>query len=271
MLTRDTAAVVLLLSLLPASSAFAAAQNEATGATTSTAPAGPVPRAADGHPDLTGVWWPGADVGVANLKVGDPRDRNPWPPRPGSITSLYQPWALELARTMGEKDDPALHCVPSVTGSGSGLVTQIVQTPKFVVELTESFHGFRLIPTERGRQHNAEAVPSYHGDAVGHWEGDTLVVDVTNFNDKNWLVSQGAVSFHSDALHATERWTRADVNTLVIEQTYQDPKVLTGPWAYKRTLRLAPFDQVMEALCFNTETASLMDAAAKQNYGVQKK
>ena len=62
-----------------------------------------------------------------------------------------------------------------------------------------------------------------------------------------------------------------DANTLKIEQTYVDPKVLTAPWTYTRTLKLAPFDQVMEVLCFNTETASLMDAAARQNYGVQKK
>ena len=260
-----------LLLLLPASSVSVAAQGRPAAAAAAAGPAGPAPRAADGHPDLTGVWWPGADVGVANLRVGAPGDRNPWPPRPGSIASLYQPWAMELAKTMGEKDDPALHCVPSVTGSGSGLVTQILQTPQFVAELTESFHGFRLIPTEPGRQHNAEAVPSYHGDAVGRWDGNTLVVDVTNFNDKNWLVSQGAVSFHSDQLHATERWTRVDAGTLVIEQTYEDPKVLTAPWTYKRTLKLAPFDQVMEALCFNTETASLMEVAAKQNYGVQKK
>jgi hypothetical protein len=75
------------------------------------------------------------------------------------------------------------------------------------------------------------------------------------------------ISFHSDALHVTERYDRTAGNTLVVEKTYDDPKVLTRPWVSKKTYQIAPFDQVMEAMCTNTETAALMEAASKVNYG----
>ena len=72
--------------------------------------------------------------------------------------------------------------------------------------------------------------PSYRGDSIGRWDGDTLVVDTTNFTDANWMHAEGLVSFHSDALHIVERYRRADANTIEVEATIEDPKVLTGPW-----------------------------------------
>jgi hypothetical protein len=133
--------------------------------------------------------------------------------------------------------------------------------------LTETYHGFQIIPTD-GRKHRDDAPPSYRGDAVGHWDGDTLVVDKTNFSDTNWISAEGRVSFHSDALHIVERYRRVDANTLEIEALIEDPKVLTGPWNVpKQTLQLAPFDQILDLPCSGIETQSLMDAAAKQNYG----
>jgi hypothetical protein len=228
-------------------------------------PEGPVPFAADGHPDLTGVWWRGADVAVVGLNVGSARSRQA--PAPGSsFTSLYNPAAMAKAKALGDKDDPALRCIPSVNGNSG--VFQLVQNPKFVVLLQETYHGFRVIPTDPGRQHRDDVPPSYKGDSIGHWEGDTLVVDVTNFNDKNWMNAEGNVSFHSDALHVIERYRRLAANALEVEKTYEDPKVLTGPWKTgKQILRLAPFDAVMEVLCTGVETQSLMDAASKNNYG----
>jgi hypothetical protein len=150
---------------------------------------------------------------------------------------------------------------------GVGALGQIVQTPTFVVMLTETFHTFKIIPTD-GRKHRDDVPPAYRGDSVGRWDGDTLVVDSTNFTDTNWMQAEGNVSFHSDALHIVERYRRVDAKTLEIEATVEDPKVLTGPWAVpKQTLQLAPFDQIMEVGCSGVETAALMDAAAKQNYG----
>ena len=234
---------------------------------------GSVPRTADGHPDLSGVWWPGSDIGGRRGGGGGRGARGAAGegPPPPSFTSLYQPWAAEKAKTLGDKDDPSLRCIPTAFGTlnvslfSVGAVGQIVQTPKFVVMLTETYHGFQIIPTD-GRPHRDDVPPSYRGDAVGHWEGDTLVVDTTNFTDTTWMFAEGRVSFHSDALHIVERYRRVDANTLEIDATVEDPKVLTGPWTVpKQTLQLAPFDQIMSLNCSGMETQSLMDGAARQN------
>jgi len=231
-------------------------------------PEGPAPRAADGKPDLTGVWWLGREPALVEGRVGAPRRGEAPTPAPGStFASLYQPWAAERAKTLSDKDDPALRCMPSVGGPPQTNIFQLVQTPRLVVLLQETYHGFRVIPTEPGRAHSDTQPPAYWGDSIGRWDGDTLVVDVVNFNDRNWISPQGIVSFHSDALHVIERYRRVAANALEVEKTYDDPKVLIRPWVDKKLYRLAPFDQVMEAMCTGTETAALMEAAAKENYG----
>ena len=246
-----------------------------------------VPRTPDGKPDLSGVWWPGRDVPIAPLtpppaSAASPATPPAGPPlalprvRTARFPNLYQPSAIEKAKTLSDKDDPALRCVPVAFGTlnvslyGLGFVGQIVQTPTLVVLLTETYHSFKLIPTD-GRKHRDDVAPSFRGDSVGHWEGDTLVVDTTNFADTNWMHAEGEVSFHSDALHIVERYRRVDKNTLEVDATIEDPKVLTGPWRVPtQTLRLAPFDQIMEVGCTGVESAALMDAAAKVNYGKKK-
>jgi hypothetical protein len=231
-------------------------------------PEGPVPKAADGKPDLTGVWWLGREPALDAGRVGSPRSGPAPPVVPGStFASLYNPEAAARARALSDKDDPALRCIPSVGGPPQTNIFQLVQTPKVVVLLQETFHGFRIIPTEPGRTHSEIQPPSYWGDSVGRWDGDTLIVDVRNFNDRNWISPQGIVSFHSDALRVTERYRRTAGNALEVEKTYADPKVLVRPWVDKKLYRTAPFDQVLEAMCTGTETAALMEAAAKENYG----
>lgn len=272
-----TAAVALaLVWFAPVRVSLAAAQRGSTGTATpaTTAPAGIVPRMADGRPDLSGVWWGGSDIGGrrgAGGGGGGARGGGRGGTPPPSFTSLYQPWAAEKAKTLSDKDDPSLRCIPVAFGTlnvrlfSVGAVGQIVQTPKFVVMLTETYHGFQLIPTD-GRTHRDDVPPSYRGDAVGHWEGDTLVVDTTSFTDSNWMFAEGRVSFHSDALHMVERYRRVDANTLEIEATVEDPKVLTKPWTVpKQTLQLAPFDQIMALNCSGAETQALMEGAARQN------
>ena len=272
------AAVLAVVSIALIDSRPAAAQYVFGGATAqaNAKPAGPVPRTPDGHPDLSAVWWLGRDIPVAPLRLGNPRPAGSAaapPQRRETFSNFYQPSAIAKAKTLSDKDDPALRCTPVAFGTsnvslaGLGFVGQILQTPQFVVMLTETYHSFKLVPTD-GRKHRDDVAPSYRGDSVGHWEGDTLVVDTTNFNDRNWMHAEGNVSFHSDALHIVERYHRVDANKLEVEATIEDPKVLTGPWKIqKQTFVRAPFDQIMEVMCTNVETAALMDAASKENYG----
>jgi len=276
----QAAAALVVLASLTAIAFAASGQNGAPDARTNTTAS--VPRTADGHPDLSGVWWAGNDVPLRPL--ADPAQ--PAPARPAaaapvapprqprpSFPALYQPWAKEKAKTLSDKDDPSLRCTTVAFGTANvslyalGFVGQIVQTPKFVVMLTETYHSFKIIPTD-GRPHRDDVAPSYRGDSVGRWEGDTLVVDTTNFTDANWMHAEGLVSFHSDALHIVERYRRVDASSIEVEATVEDPKVLTGPWIVpKQTMRLAPFDQIMEVGCSGVETAPLMEAASKLNYG----
>jgi hypothetical protein len=263
----------LIASALVCSPAIALSRLPAQAAAPPNTTPAPAPRAADGRPDLSGVWWRGSDVGGRNPTPAGGGARGGRGAQPPSFASLYQPWAQAKAKTLGDKDDPTLRCIPTAFGTLNfslfdvGAVGQIIHTPKFVVMLTETYHGFQIIPTD-GRPHRDDVPPSYRGDAVGRWDGDTFVVDKTNFGDTNWISAEGRVSFHSDALHIVERYRRVDAKTLEIEATVEDPKVLTGPWILPRqTLQLAPFDQIMELACSGIETQGLMDAAAKQNSG----
>ncbi|MGA2878753.1 MAG: hypothetical protein ABSG13_07355 [Bryobacteraceae bacterium] len=233
----------------------------------------PAPRMADGHPDLSGVWWRGGDIGGRGFGGAPRGGQGAAPQRPTSFSDLYQPWALAHAKTLADKNDPTVHCIPTAFGTLNvslfdvGAVGQIIQTSKFVVMLTETYHGFQIIPFD-GRPHRDDVPPSYRGDAVGRWDGDTFVVDKTNFTDDTWISAEGRVSFHSDALHIVERYRRVDAKTLEIEATLEDRKVLTKPWIVpKQTLQLAPFDQVMQLACSDDDIRSFKDASPPQNYG----
>jgi len=111
---------------------------------------------------------------------------------------------------------------------------QIVQTPGYVVIHHEMIHEARVIPVD-GRPHVDKGVRTWTGDPRGRWEGDTLVVETTNFNDKGWIATNGASARirgvpHSDALRLVERFTRVDANTITYRVTVEDPNVFTKPW-----------------------------------------
>jgi hypothetical protein len=133
--------------------------------------------------------------------------------------------------------------VPRIVGMP--MPFEIVQTPQKVVILYEAFRAFRIIPTD-GSPLVGESLPSYMGDSAGRWEGDTLVVDVKNFNGKIW--GPGAMRVTSDALHVVERYTLSG-DTIAYEATIEDPKVLTQPYIYRVTLRRPPETRVMEYEC----------------------
>ena len=239
---------------------------------TTPANAGVIPRMSDGHPDLSGVWWGGSDVGGPGFSPGG-RAGAPGAARgapPPTFASLYKPEAAARAKTLSDKDDPTLRCIPTAFGTLNvslfdvGAVGQIVATPKLVVMLSETFHGFRLVPTD-GRPHRDDIPPAYRGEAIGRWSGDTFVVDITNFTDNTWISAEGRVSPHSDRLHIVERYRLVNPGALEIDATLEDPEMLTAPWVVpKQTLVRAPFETIMALNCSGLETQALMDAATRQ-------
>ena len=124
---------------------------------------------------------------------------------------------------------------------------QIIQKPGLVVILYEAYHIFRVIPTD-GTTHPDDLDPTYMGNSVGHWDGDTLVADVTSFSDVTWLDAAG--DYHSDELHVIERYTRASLDTLTYEAAIEDPKVFTKSWNLAPSfLSLRPGERLREYEC----------------------
>jgi hypothetical protein len=225
-------------------------------------PSGPAKRLPDGKPDLQGYWQtqngftafdveerkvPEFGIPAGKGVVVDPAD--------GKIP--YQPWALDKKKDILEHhlfDDPQAHCflsgVPRQMYTPFGF--QVLQPPGFVVLLYEAFHSFRIIPLDPS-PHASGAIRMFEGDSRGHWEGDTLVVDVTNQNDKTWFDMAG--NFHSEAIHVVERYAPVDANTFRYSATIEDPKVYTKPWtmSFLVARNRAPTYEQMEFACVEGE------------------
>jgi hypothetical protein len=196
------------------------------------APAYTPPRTPDGRPDLQGIWqvlntaaWDIQDHG-ASLGVPAGRgvvDGNEIP---------YQPWALAKKQENFKNRttlDPETKChlpgVPRLTYMPYPL--RIVQQADKVTILHEYLRTPRYIYTN-GNPHPKGHIDWYLGDSRGSWEGNTLVVDVVDFNDETWFDRAG--NFHSSDLHLVERFTRTGPDHLLYEVTVEDPKVFTRPW-----------------------------------------
>jgi hypothetical protein len=259
-----TLATAIAASYLASGPANAQSNKEGSPTASGIAPATgnstPTPRTADGKPDLTGLWVASGDVGErliirrdekgrttkllfaepdADFSKGDALHRAQRAAAPNQPP--YKPELLEKVKYLDEHTnefDGVLHCMPPGVPR-MGPPQQIVQTPGKVVFLYEggqsSINTFRVIPTD-GRQHRSDADPSYLGDSVAHWDGDTLVVDVVGFVQTSWITGDG--HFHSDAMRVVERFTR-DSDALKYEVTVEDPKVFTRPWVMNpRQLKL---------------------------------
>jgi hypothetical protein len=130
---------------------------------------------------------------------------------------------------------------------------QIVQAPGYVMILAEMIHDARVIPLD-GHPHLPAGVGQWNGDSRGHWEGNTLVVDTTNFNGKGWIASNAASGRikgipESDAAHVVERFTRVDPDTILYEATIEDPKVYSKPWKVSIPLGRDPEYVIYEYAC----------------------
>jgi hypothetical protein len=219
------------------------------------------PRTADGRPNLNGIWQA---LNTANWDIQD------HPAKQGPLVALgaafsvpagqgvvegneipYQPWALKQKQENGAnwlKLDPEIKCylpgIPRATYLPYPF--QIVQTPTNVLMAYEFASASRVIPMNTTSK---DPVDSWMGWSNGRWEGETLVVDVTGFNDQTWFDRAG--NFHSEALHVIERYTATSPNTLQYEVTIEDPKVFTRPWKMSMPLyrRVEPNAQLLEYKC----------------------
>jgi hypothetical protein len=136
---------------------------------------------------------------------------------------------------------------------------QILQTPGEVILLFE-YDSIRHQIFTDGRPHDTTLGPLWMGDSIGHWEGDTLVADTVNFNDKTWLDRIGHP--HSDALHVVERFRRKDHEHLELDITIEDPKAYTMPWTTHIEFGLRPKWTLQEQFCEDEESFQTLDKDA---------
>jgi hypothetical protein len=207
---------------------------------TGQAPAYKPPRMSDGHPNLNGIWqtmnsanWDleahaagpglvvalgaeGAEPGGLSVVEGDTI-----PYLPAALTKKKENFANRLTA------DPEIKCyLPGVPRAAyMPYPFQIFQSEKAIAIAYEYDGAYRNIYLKDPGPPPAD---SWMGQSVGHWEGDTLVVDVTGLDDRTWLDRAG--NYHSDALHVVERYTPLGPNTLTYEATIEDPKVFSRPW-----------------------------------------
>ncbi len=191
-------------------------------------PAGPTPRTFDGKPDLSGVWWQPTTVD------------------PGKPEFLPEAIAIQKERLANNsKDSPQARCLPSAP-LRNGPLWEFVQSRNFLVYISDDESpGFHQIYLD-GRGHPADPNPAWYGHSIGHWDGDTLVVDRVAFDPRVWLDIESHP--HSDKLHIVERYHRPDLGHLETEITVDDPGVLAKPWTQKRVAHLA-HEEIYEFIC----------------------
>jgi hypothetical protein len=227
---------------------------------------GPAPRTPDGHADLSGVWDfvgnrrpPATDGSIAG-QGGSPR-----PPGPSQFRDIgstlkdglpFTPWAKELRaqrKAANNKDNPDAHCLPL------GLMQlhvhpqprKIIQTPKEIVILYEAQSGVRQIFMDGRSLPGPDAEPWWYGYSIGHWDGDTLVVETNGFRDDVWLDIEGSPLTNTGKM--TERFRRVNYGNLEIEITVEDPKAYTKPWTVTVKQRVMLNTNLIEFICNENE------------------
>jgi hypothetical protein len=208
-------------------------------AQTAESPAKERPKDEVSSPDISGVWM-GREL--SKTFKGDPL-----PPLQPSADVTYKATQAKDHNNHAATD-PYLSCYPP--GVPRILLIpfpfEIIQTPGKIVMIFEYDHFVRQIYTD-GRDHPKDLDPTWMGNSIGKWEGDTLVVDTIGFNDKTWLDMIGVP--HSEALHVIERIHRVDHDTLQDDILIDDPKTFTKPWSVQKIFKLRPKWEIMEYIC----------------------
>ena len=204
----------------------------------------PAPKLPDGKPDLTGIWNPNPKY-LRNLASDLKPEDVP-----------MQPWAKAVhddrATGARAKEEPDANCLPQGVPKidAAPVPWKIIQTPSEIVILYEAFTQFRQIFLD-GRKLPEDPNPTWLGYSIGHWEGDTLVVESNGFNGKAWLDQEGHPA--TEALRVTERYRRKDFGHMEITITIDDPKAYTKPWTVVETPQLMLDTELLEFVCNENE------------------
>jgi hypothetical protein len=222
------------------------------------ATAAKIPRTVQGKPDFSGIWQ---TTSAADFDLEPHIGRKDAPPGVGVVEGgqiPYTPAALEKKKKNFEsrgEEDPRLKCWTLGTPRGIYYPEpfQIFQRPEDLTVFFEFGHSVRTIHTDGALHPIDQDQEFWLGDSRGHWEGDTLVVDVKDFNDQTWLSRAG--DFHDEALHVVERWSLIDANTIEYKATLEDPNIFSRPWTIDVVLyrhREANF-QLIENYCYTLD------------------
>lgn len=202
-------------------------------------PSKPVPRIG-GKPDLSGIW----------VDTGDPY------PEQAELLPWAEAIEKERADNLG-KDHPHNRCLPGsppIPASSVPFLSKFVQTPALLVILFEDVPGFRQVFLD-GRGHPVNFDPAWMGHSVGKWEGDTLVVDTTGFNDQSWI---GGNFPHTPMLRMTERYRRVDYGHMEVQVTFADPGAFVKPLQRNLKWDLTPQEELLEFVCENNKPEHLV-------------
>jgi hypothetical protein len=277
---RSLVATVLIILLAVVAGSQTTAQNRGAGGQRGTpAPPRPAPRWPDGRinlgpvPGEMGVWEVGptaipltrpdnaADFGLFAADTREPTD--PFLASKPKLSQVpFQPWARALfADRVQHRREPYTRCKPSggARQVATAYGTQLLDVPElqrlYILE-TGGAHSFRTVYMD-GRTHPANLSPRPRGHSVGHWEGDTLVIDTVGFDEGAWIDNLGMPT--TEKLHTIEKFTRTDFGTIKYEITVDDPGAYTAPWTSGFYMRWVSGAESFEFICQdNNQTSDLM-------------
>jgi len=223
----------------------------------------PVPRMANGKPDLSGNWVRfRGEGGGARGRGAAPPPVDPNSPPVATFFELganmsgglpYTPWAAELRKqrdAANSKDNPDALCLPmGITQFHMhSQPRKMMQTPNLLALMYEANYGLRYIYTDgRALPLQGDVQPFWYGYSVGRWDGDTLVVETNNLRDDGWLDVRGSPL--TDQAKITERFRRVSYGKLEIDITIEDPKAYTKPFTVRVNQQIAPDDEIIEFIC----------------------
>ena len=277
-----SAFVMCLVSLVFVSMPFAQYETPAANANPA---AGTMKRMPDGHPDINGFWsnpqqntedgsGPGhlgvrLSDGSALFDFGGPNNAQ-LKATQSTNQPHYKPEFAAKVKALGDSMyggssnlDPMVQCKPLGIPRGAFGSMHLVQNPSFIAVLFEAPMNDRIIYTD-GRPHPKDMETSFMGHSIGHWEGDTLVVDVAGLNDETWYAggvnsNQIYSTIHSDKEHVIERWT-VKPNEITYQDTVEDPVMLAEPWVItpRRVQPAVASDYLLQYNCITNDVGHII-------------